>query len=159
MAWADRTVGARGIAPAISPVRDAEAVLTVGAITQRARPYTSVEEVERDRGPLRALDRRIVSLYLDLGLSSRECGRRLHLSPSAVLRRLDALGVARRPPGGSRGRLSDRELRRAAFLYERLGLSLSAVAEVEGLRPNAVRHRLLAAGVPLRRPGWPGRGG
>ncbi len=115
--------------------------------------YSTVEHVEGVRGPLRARDREIAFHYLDLGLSSTECGRRLHMSPSAVLRRLAACGIAGRPPGGSFLRIPERQLRRAAFLYERLGLSLAAVAEIEGVHPNAVRHRLKAAGVPLRRPG------
>ena len=119
----------------------------------RPRRFESVEEVERARGPLRATDREIARLYLDLGLSSRECGRHLHLSSSAVLRRLAALGIARRAPGGSRTRLGDVDLRRTAFLYERAGLSLAAVAALQGIHPNAVRHRLRVAGVPLRPPG------
>jgi hypothetical protein len=117
--------------------------------------YDSVEGVERANGPLEPLDRAIAELYLDLGLSTRECGRRLYLSPSAVLRHLKACGIARRRPGGSRTRLEHRQLRRTAFLYERLGLSLAAVAQLEGIHPNAVRHRLLVAGVRLRSPGRP----
>jgi hypothetical protein len=58
--------------------------------------YSSVEEVERARGPLLRLDREIAYHYLDLGLSA------------------------------------------------------AAVAAVEGVHPNAIRHRLKAAGVPLR---------
>jgi hypothetical protein len=114
------------------------------------RSYSSVEQVELARGPLRPVDREIAFHYLDLGLPARECGRRVHLPESAVLRRLDACGITRRPPGGSGVRIPERQLRRAAFLYLRLGLSLAAVADIEGVHPNAVRHRLLTAGVPLR---------
>jgi hypothetical protein len=89
-------------------------------------------------------------LYLDLGLSAAECGRRLYLSQTVVLRRLAASGVARRAAGGSRPRLDNRTLQRTAFLYLRLGLSLTAIARLEGVHPNAVRHRLRAAGVALR---------
>jgi transposase len=119
--------------------------------------YRTTDEVEEHHGALRSIDRRIVTLYLDAGLSARECGRELHLSASTVLRRLEALGVPRRGVGGSRPRLTERELRRAAFLYERLGLSISAVGAIEGVHPNAVRHRLIAAGIPLRRRGAAGR--
>jgi hypothetical protein len=122
-----------------------------------ARNYDSLDDVERHRGPLRRGDRTIVYCYLDLGLSARECGRRLHVSASFVLRRLHVCGIACRPPGGSRPRLGDEQLRRAAFLYERLGLSLAQVATFEGINPNAVRHRLQAAGVAMRRPGRPRR--
>src|SRR3954453_10697670 len=92
-----------------------------------ARTYVTVHDVERERGPLRSFDRRIVEMYLDFGLSARDCGAAIHLSSSAVLRRLAALGIRRRKPGGSRTRLSQRDLRRTRFLYERLGLSLRAV--------------------------------
>jgi DNA-directed RNA polymerase specialized sigma24 family protein len=131
-------------------VRRPRTALSVAAITRHATPYETLDDVERALGSLRAVDRRLVALYLDRGLSSRQCARELFLSPSAVLRRLDALGIARRAPGGSRPRLSERQLRRVAFLYERLGLSLAAIAEMEGVHPNAVRHRLRAAGVALR---------
>jgi hypothetical protein len=116
----------------------------------RARTFISVDDVEQARGPLLALDRRIAFHYLDLGLSASECGRRLHMSQSVVLRRLAACGIARRPPGGSPPRLDAQQLERTAFLYERVGLSLAAVGRLEGIYPNAVRHRLRAAGVPLR---------
>jgi hypothetical protein len=116
----------------------------------RPRSFTSVDEVELTRGPLLALDRRITFHYLDLGLSASECGRRLHMSQTVILRRLAACGIARRPPGGSPPRLDPRQLERTAFLYERVGLSLAAIARIEGVYPNAVRHRLRAAGVPLR---------
>jgi DNA-binding CsgD family transcriptional regulator len=112
--------------------------------------FATVAEVERARGPLHARDREIAYLYLDLGLSAAECGRRLYLSQTLVLRRLAACGVARRPAGGSALRLDDRQLERAAFLYVRAGLSLAAIARLEGIYPNAVRHRLRAAGVALR---------
>jgi hypothetical protein len=121
----------------------------------KPRSFATVEEVERARGPLNACDQEIAYLYLDLGLSAAQCGRRLYLSQSAVLRRLAACGIARRPPGGSDPRLAHRQLERAVFLYVRLGLSLAAVAKVEGIQPNAVRHRLRAAGVALRPPGRP----
>jgi transposase len=117
--------------------------------------FETVQDVERAHGRLRSLDRRIAQLYLDLGLSTREVGRRLYLSPSVVLRRLDACGIARRPPGGSEPRVEHRELERAAFLYVRVGLSLAAIAELEGIHRNAVRHRLHAAGVTLRPRGRP----
>ncbi|HEX5618685.1 MAG TPA: hypothetical protein VFX51_09705 [Solirubrobacteraceae bacterium] len=117
---------------------------------RRSRKFVSVDEVEQAHGPLLALDRRIAFHYLDLGLSASECGRRLHMSQSVVLRRLAACGIARRPSGGSPPRLDTEELRRTAFLYERVGLSLAAVARLEGIYPNAVRYRLRAAGVPLR---------
>jgi hypothetical protein len=117
---------------------------------RRARKFDSVAEVEHAHGRLLALDREIAFHYLDLGLSASECGRRLHMSQSVILRRLAACGIARRPPGGSPPRLDARDLERAAFLYERIGLSLAAVARIEGVYPNAVRHRLRAAGVPLR---------
>jgi hypothetical protein len=116
----------------------------------RARRFDTVEDVERAYGRLLRLDHEIAYHYLDLGLSAAECGRRLHLSQTVVLRRLAACGIARRPPGGSPPRLDDRQLERAAFLYERVGLSLAEVARIEGIYPNAVRHRLRAAGVPLR---------
>jgi hypothetical protein len=116
----------------------------------KGRRFTSVADVEETRGPLLALDRRIAFHYLDLGLSAAETGRRLHISQTLVLRRLAAAGIARRPAGGSPPRLDDRQLRRTAFLYGRLGLSLAEVARIEGVYPNAVRHRLRAAGVPLR---------
>jgi predicted HTH domain antitoxin len=88
----------------------------------RARRFDTVEDVERAYGRLLRLDHEIAYHYLDLGLSAAECGRRL----------------------------DDRQLERAAFLYERVGLSLAEVARIEGIYPNAVRHRLRAAGVPLR---------
>lgn len=122
---------------------------------EACRWFDSVDAVERAYGRLRVRDRRIAYLYLDLGLSATECGRRLYMSPSVVLRRLAACGIARRPPGGSEPRLDDRALERAAFLYERLGLSLAAIARLEGIHPNGVRHRLRAAGVRLRPPGGP----
>jgi DNA-binding CsgD family transcriptional regulator len=130
-----------------------------GAMPARAgegagmKHFTTVVEVERARGPLHARDREIAYLYLDLGLSAAECGRRLYLSQTLVLRRLAACGIARRPAGGSPFRLDDRQLERAAFLYVRAGLSLAAIARLEGVHPNAVRHRLRAAGVALRPPG------
>jgi hypothetical protein len=117
---------------------------------RRPRKFASVDEVEQTHGPLLALDRNIAFHYLDLGLSASECGRRLHMSQSVILRRLAACGIARRPAGGSPPRLDPRELERVAFLYERVGLSLAQVARIEGIYPNAVRHRLRAAGVPLR---------
>ena len=117
------------------------------------RRFATVDEVEQVRGPLHARDRQIAYLYLDLGLSAAQCGRRVYLSQAAVLRRLDACGIARRPSGGSPPRLDDRQLAKTAFLYVEMGLSLAAFAAVEGVHPNAVRHRLRAAGVPLRRPG------
>jgi hypothetical protein len=117
------------------------------------RRFETVEEVEREHGPLHALDRRIAYLYLDLGLTARECARRVYASESAVLRRLAACGVARRPRGGSGPRLDARELDRTAFLYARLGLSLAAVGALQGIHPNAVRHRLRTAGVALRTSG------
>jgi DNA-binding transcriptional regulator LsrR (DeoR family) len=123
--------------------------------SHRPRRFQTVEEVERAHGRLRTLDRQIAYLYLEMGLSARQCGRRLYLSPSVVLRRLDACGIARRPPGGSEPRLEYRQLERAAFLYVRLGLSLAAIAELEGIHRNAVRHRLRAAGVTLRPRGRP----
>jgi DNA-directed RNA polymerase specialized sigma24 family protein len=46
--------------------------------------------------------------------------------------------------------LEHRQIQRAAFLYARLGLSLAAIADLEGVYPNAVRHRLRAAGIALR---------
>lgn len=119
------------------------------------RHFTTVDEVERVRGPLHARDRQIAYLYLDLGLSATQCGRRVYLSQGAVLRRLAACGIARRPPGGSPPRLHARLIERAAFLYEQVGLSLAAIAALEGVHPNAVRHRLRAAGVALRPPGRP----
>jgi hypothetical protein len=121
------------------------------------RRFATVEEVERAHGPLHARDRQIAYLYLDLGLTAEECGRRVYASESAVLRRLAACGIARRPRGGSGPRLDARHFERTAFLYDRLGLSLSAIARLEGVHPNAVRHRLLAAGVALRPPGGRGR--
>jgi hypothetical protein len=117
---------------------------------RRTRTFLSVDDVEQANGPLLALDRRIAFHYLDLGLSATECGRRLHMSQSVILRRLAACGIARRPSGGSPPRLDARELERTAFLYERVGLSLAEVARIEGVYPNAVRHRLRAAGVALR---------
>jgi DNA-binding CsgD family transcriptional regulator len=123
--------------------------------SHRPRRFQTVEEVERAYGRLRFLDRQIAYLYLDMGLSARRCARRLYLSPSVVLRRLDACGIARRPAGGSEPRLEHRQLERAAFLYVRLGLSLAAIAELEGIHRNAVRHRLRAAGVTLRPRGRP----
>jgi hypothetical protein len=117
---------------------------------RRTRTFLSVDDVEQANGPLLALDRRIAFHYLDLGLSASECGRRLHMSQSVILRRLAACGIARRPSGGSPPRLDARELERTAFLYERVGLSLAEVARIEGIYPNAVRHRLRAAGVALR---------
>jgi DNA-directed RNA polymerase specialized sigma24 family protein len=114
------------------------------------RSFLSVDAVERRSGPLAPRDREIAYLYLDLGLSAAECGRRLYLSPSTVLRRLAACGIPRRPAGGSPPRLGHRQAERAAFLYARLGLSIAAIAALEGVHPNAVRHRLLAAGVALR---------
>ena len=117
---------------------------------RRPRKFAGVDEVEQAYGPLLALDRNIAFHYLDLGLSASECGRRLHMSQSLVLRRLAACGIARRPPGGSPPRLDERQLERVAFLYDRVGLSLAAVARIEGIYPIAVRHRLRAAGVPLR---------
>jgi hypothetical protein len=119
------------------------------------RHFTTVDEVERVRGPLHARDRQIAYRYLDLGLSAAQCGRRLYLSQGAILRRLAACGIARRPPGGSPPRLAARQIERAAFLYVQVGLSLAAIAALEGVHPNAVRHRLRAAGVSLRRPGRP----
>jgi hypothetical protein len=116
----------------------------------RTRRFATVEEVERAHGPLHAGDRRIAYLYLDLGLTAAECGRRVFASESHVLRRLAACGIARRPRGGSGPRLDARHFERTAFLYTRLGLSLSAIATLEGVHPNAVRHRLRAAGVTLR---------
>jgi DNA-directed RNA polymerase specialized sigma24 family protein len=115
-----------------------------------ARRFAGVEAVERRYGSLAPRDREIAYLYLDLGLSAAECGRRLYLSPSTVLRRLAACGIARRPAGGSPLRLGHRQVERAAFLYARVGLSLAAIAAVEDIHPNAVRHRLRAAGVALR---------
>jgi DNA-directed RNA polymerase specialized sigma24 family protein len=144
------------VIPAISPVSARRRIPSV-EIEMRARRYTTVEELERRRGPLPAHDRQIAFLYLDLGLSAAECGRRLYLSQTAVLRRLAAHGIARRPPGGSRPTLTSRQIERAVFLYHRLGLSLSKVASLEGVHPNAVRHRLLAAGVELRSQGAPRR--
>jgi hypothetical protein len=117
------------------------------------RRFEAVAEVERARGRLPARDREIAYLYLDLGLTAREVGRRVYASGSAVLRRLAECGIARRPRGGSGPRLDARLFERTAFLYARLGLSLAAVAALEGIQPNAVRHRLRAAGVPLRPPG------
>jgi hypothetical protein len=118
-----------------------------------ARHFATVEEVERAHGPLPARDREIAYLYLDLGLTAAECGRRVFASESAVLRRLAVCGIARRPTGGSGPRLDARVFERTAFLYDRLGLSLAAVARLEGVHPNAVRHRLRAAGVAVRPPG------
>jgi DNA-directed RNA polymerase specialized sigma24 family protein len=46
--------------------------------------------------------------------------------------------------------MEHRQIQRAAFLYTRLGLSLAAIADLEGVYPNAVRHRLRAAGIALR---------
>jgi hypothetical protein len=112
--------------------------------------FATVDEVELAHGPLRARDREIAYLYLDLGLSAHECGRRLYLSETVVLHRLAACGIARRRAGGSRPRLEHRQIQRAAFLYARLGLSLAAIADLEGVYPNAVRHRLRAAGIALR---------
>jgi DNA-directed RNA polymerase specialized sigma24 family protein len=112
--------------------------------------FAGVDAVERRYGPLPPRDREIAYLYLDVGLSAAECGRRLYLSQSTVLRRLAACGIARRPAGGSPPRIAHRQAERAAFLYARLGLSLAAIAALEGVHPNAVRHRLLAAGVTLR---------
>jgi DNA-directed RNA polymerase specialized sigma24 family protein len=112
--------------------------------------FTTVDEVERARGPLRAADREIAYLYLDLGLTARECAARLYVSESAVLRRLAACGVARRPRGGSGPRMDPRLYERSAFLYVQLGLSLAAIAKLEGVYPNAVRHRLRMAGIALR---------
>jgi DNA-directed RNA polymerase specialized sigma24 family protein len=120
------------------------------SVRRRPRRFESVDEVERAYGRLPVLDRSIAFHYLDLGLSASQCGRRLHLSQTVVLRRLAAWGIARRPPGGSPPRLDDRKLERAAFLYGRVGLSLAEIARIEGIYPNAVRHRLRAAGVPLR---------
>jgi hypothetical protein len=117
------------------------------------RRFETVAEVERAYGPLPVRDREIAYLYLDLGLTAAECGRRVYASESAVLRRLAACGVARRPTGGSGPRLDAREFERTAFLYARLGLSLAAIARLEGVHPNPVRHRLRAAGVALRPPG------
>jgi hypothetical protein len=123
------------------------------------RKFTTVEDVERAHGPLRARDREIAYLYLDLGLTAAECARRVYASESAVLRRLAACGIPRRPTGGSGPRLDARVYERTAFLYTRAGLSLAGVAALEGIHPNAVRHRLRAAGVALRPPGGRGRGG
>jgi hypothetical protein len=114
------------------------------------RRFETVAEVERAYGPLPVRDREIAYLYLDLGLTARESGRRVYASESAVLRRLAACGIARRPRGGEGPRLDARQFERTAFLYDRLGLSLAAVGALLGIQPNAVRHRLLAAGVPLR---------
>jgi hypothetical protein len=126
--------------------------VSLAAVTGSAtcRPFNDVDDVERTRGPLAALDRQIAFLYLDLGLSATQCAERLYVSSSVVLRRLADCGIARRPAGGSPPRLSHRTLQRTAYLYERLGLSLAAVARIEGIHPNAVRHRLRVAGVPLR---------
>jgi DNA-directed RNA polymerase specialized sigma24 family protein len=122
----------------------------VVTLSAPGRRFDDVDEVERVHGPLDALDRQIAFLYLDLGLSAAECAERLYVSSSVVLRRLASCGIARRPAGGSSLRLDHRDLQRTAFLYERLGLSLAAVARIEGIQPNAVRHRLRVAGVPLR---------
>lgn len=118
--------------------------------TPRQRTFSTVEEFERARGPLPVQDRRIAFLYLDLGLSAAACGERLYLSSTAVLRRLARHGIARRAAGGSPPSLTSRQIERAVFLYARLGLSLSKVAALEGVYPNAIRHRLRAAGVQLR---------
>jgi len=92
----------------------------------------------------------IAFLYLDLGFSAAQCAEQLYVSSSVVLRRLATCGIARRAAGGSPPRLDHRDLQRTAFLYERFGLSLTAMARIEGIQPNAVRHRLRAAGVALR---------
>jgi DNA-binding CsgD family transcriptional regulator len=124
---------------------------------RRTRRYTTVEEFEHRHGPLPEQDRQIAFLYLDLGMSAAQCGRRLYLSQTAVLRRLARHGIARRAPGGSRPSLTSRQVDRAVFLYTRVGLSLAKVAKLEGIHPNAVRHRLLTAGVELRPRGAPRR--
>jgi DNA-directed RNA polymerase specialized sigma24 family protein len=117
------------------------------------RHFETVADVERALGPLRSRDRQIAYLYLDLGLTAADCGRRVFASESAVLRRLAACGIARRSRGGSGPRMDTRVLERTAFLYTQAGLSLAAVAELEGIHPNAVRHRLRSAGVALRKRG------
>ena len=135
--------------------RDPDPGMSSFASEGGGRRFETVEEVERAYGPLLRRDRQIAYLYLDLGLSATQCGRRLYLSPSVVLRRLAACGIARRRPGVSRPRLEHRTIERAAFLYVRLGLSLAAIAQLEGVHPNAVRHRLRAAGVTPRPRGGP----
>lgn len=95
---------------------------------------------------------RAVELYAS-GLTLREVGTRLFLSPAAVCYRLQLAGVERRhtraPTRTSFPAPPADELYATCRLYEQ-GFSTVAIARVLGLTPQGVHHRLEIAGVPLR---------
>jgi hypothetical protein len=86
-------------------------------------------------------------LWADMGLSISEIGRRLGVSCNAVKRRAEVRGFPDRLQGRPFGRTYDHD--RIAALY-RAGLSMQAIARIEGCAQNSVLMALRRAGVKSR---------
>lgn len=100
--------------------------------------------------------RGIVDLYGTVdepGFSIGQISRFTGYTHSTLWCCLEREGVERRPVGGAHDRpalLPHSEVRRRAFLYERMGYSIREVALVVGRSYTSVRASLVKAGVKLR---------
>ncbi|CAB4906343.1 unannotated protein [freshwater metagenome] len=93
----------------------------------------------------------ITRLYVDEQLSTVEIGRRGHLHPETVRRRLHAAGVQLRPVAKVAGRkVSAAEMDRTVELYEQ-HRNLRVVGEILGVDPSTVRERLVRDDVDTSR--------
>jgi DNA-binding NarL/FixJ family response regulator len=95
-----------------------------------------------------------IDLY-EAGFSLSGVGKMLHLSPTAVMARLERAGIPRRNPGQqpdqprNSGGLAHAEFEKTARLYQ-AGLSGYEVGELLGISHSTVLWRLRVAGVPIR---------
>ena len=89
-------------------------------------------------------------MYVDAGLTLRQIEEITGTPYSTIRDRLSREGVDLRPKGGARGRLKHDEYIKTAFMYERLGLSVTEIAEILGLAHDSVCNRLRRHGVEMR---------
>jgi hypothetical protein len=103
------------------------------------RPWTILEE------------RRGIELY-ELGFSLSEVGELIGRPATSVTAMLERNGIERRKRGTPKGavKVDAMSVRRCAFLYERMEMSINEICAVTGLEYTSVRNRLLHANVRLR---------
>jgi hypothetical protein len=113
----------------------------------------------RDHGcpedlPAAPLAERAAHLYLCQGLSTYRIARLTGVSRQLIGRLLSLSGVVVRPRGAGRPRSPDHAGQDAGdlmeYLYVRLRLSSTQVAELTGIADRTVRQRLRARGAPMR---------
>jgi transposase len=103
----------------------------------------------RTARPLRAAEiDQLVAAY-EAGATVFELATRFNIHRTTVGRHLKERGIDTRPPA-----LDATALPKLTQLYKD-GHSIATIAQHYGVSKNAVRDRLLAAGLTLRPRGWP----